>query len=46
MYMWLNVVRKAAGKFVANIDDIRPQYRTAESAFIGEMASRQACLGQ
>ena len=34
----LNVVRRAAGKFTANIDDIRPQFRTAESSFIAETA--------
>ncbi len=34
----LNVVRRAAGKFIANIDDIRPQFRTAESQFMLETA--------
>lgn len=34
----LNVVRRAAGKFIANIDDIRPQFRTAETQFISETA--------
>jgi hypothetical protein len=34
----LNVVRKAAGKFIANIDDIRPQFRAAESQFMLETA--------
>jgi hypothetical protein len=38
----LNVVRRAAGKFVANIDDVRPQFRTAESQFIGETAAFEA----
>jgi hypothetical protein len=34
----LNVVRRAAGRFIANIDDIRPQFRTAESQFMAETA--------
>ena len=34
----LNVVRRAAGKFIANIDDIRPQFRAAETQFISETA--------
>jgi hypothetical protein len=32
----LNVVRKAGGKFIANIDDIKPEYRNAENAFLGQ----------
>lgn len=34
----LNVIRKAAGKFVANIDDIRPQFRVAETEFLSQTA--------
>jgi hypothetical protein len=32
----LNVVRKAGGKFIANIDDIKPEYRNSENAFLGQ----------
>ena len=34
----LNVVRRAAGRFIANIDDIRPQFRSAQTQFISETA--------
>ena len=34
----LNVVRLNAGQFVANVDDIRPQYSPANSAYIGQTA--------
>ena len=34
----LEVFRKAAGTFVANRDDIRPQYRTGANAYLGQTA--------
>ncbi len=32
----LNVVCKAGGKFIANIDDIKPEYRNTENAYLGQ----------
>jgi hypothetical protein len=34
----LSLVRKMKGQFIANIDDIRPQFQTAENAFLSQSA--------
>jgi len=40
----LNLVRKAAGTFLANVDDIRPQFRVAEQEFLSQTAIFDAAL--
>ncbi len=40
----LDVVRKSAGKFLANLDDIRPQFRVAVDEYIGQTAIFDASL--
>ena len=34
----LNLVRRAGGQFVANVDDIRPEFQLDSSGFIGQTA--------
>ncbi len=34
----LSLVRKMRGKYIANVDDIRPQFRTDENAFLSQNA--------
>ena len=34
----MDLVYKLRGKFVANVDDIRPQFRTNENAFLSQNA--------
>ena len=40
----LNLVRKAAGKFLANVDDIRPQFRLATQEFLSQTAIFDAAI--
>ena len=40
----LNLVRQAGGKFVANKDDIRPEFRVSTTDFIGQTAIFDAAL--
>lgn len=39
-----NIFRKARGTFIANIDDIRPQYHTGQDAYMNETAIFQSSL--
>jgi hypothetical protein len=34
----LDLVYKLSGQFIANVDDIRPQYRTVANAFLSQNA--------
>jgi hypothetical protein len=34
----LNLIRRSSGTFVANVDDLRPEFRTSESQFIQDGA--------
>jgi hypothetical protein len=40
----LNLVRKAAGKFLANVDDIRPRFRLATQEFLSQTAIFDAAI--
>jgi hypothetical protein len=40
----LNLIHKLGGQFIANIDDIRPQFRTDENAFLSQNAIYQGTL--
>ncbi len=40
----LNVFRKARGRFLANKDDIRPQFRTDETAMLDQTAIFSSAL--
>jgi hypothetical protein len=40
----LNLVNKMKGKFIANTDDIRPQFRSDENAFLSQNAIFQSTL--
>jgi hypothetical protein len=43
-FFFLNLVNKMKGKFIANIDDIRPQFRADENAFLSQNAIFQGTL--
>jgi hypothetical protein len=40
----LNLVNSLGGTFIANIDDIRPEFRTDENAFLSQNAIYQGTL--
>lgn len=40
----LDLVNKMKGQFIANVDDIRPQFRTDENAFLSQNAIFQSTL--
>ena len=40
----LDLVYKLKGQFVANVDDIRPQYRTDQNAFLSQNAIYASAL--
>ena len=42
----LDVIRRSAGKFAANVDDVRPQFRVAEQEFIGQSAIFEASVNR
>jgi hypothetical protein len=43
-HAFLGLVQKMRGKFIANVDDIRPQFRTEENAFLSQNAIFTRCF--
>ena len=41
---FLSLVHKMRGKYIANVDDIRPQFRTDETAFLSQNAIYTRCF--
>ncbi|HVO42493.1 MAG TPA: hypothetical protein VMT34_07710 [Aggregatilineales bacterium] len=40
----LNLIYKLGGQFIANVDDLRPEYMTADNAFLSQQAIYQSSL--